>query len=62
VVALFPLAPATSTAAEQADTPESADTAEQQVFAALDAERERAATIDLAAGADVRLYRPRHTA
>jgi hypothetical protein len=36
--------------------------AESAVFALVDAERERAVTADLAAGADVRPYRARHTA
>jgi hypothetical protein len=61
VVALFPLdrmAPTTPVAASA----ESADTAEEQVFAALDAERQRETTADLAGGAGVRPYRPRHTA
>lgn len=62
VVTLFPLAMPSPAAALVADGVESADTAEQQVFASLDAEREQSATIDLAAGADVRPYRARHTA
>jgi hypothetical protein len=36
--------------------------AEAAVFAVVDAERERAVTAELAAGADVRTYRARHTA
>jgi hypothetical protein len=36
--------------------------AEAAVFALVDAERERAVTAELAAGADVRAYRARHTA
>jgi hypothetical protein len=55
VVALFPLASTGSS------TP-SADTAEEQVFSLVDAEREQAVTAELAAGADVRPYRARHTA
>lgn len=62
VVTLFPLATPAPAAAPAAAGPESADTAEQQIFAALDAEREQSATIDLAAGVDVRPYRARHTA
>jgi hypothetical protein len=62
VVTLFPLATPTPAPEPIADGPESADTAEQQVFAVLDAERERSVTIDLAAVADVRQYRARHTA
>lgn len=62
VVTLFPLASPVPAPIPVVDSPESADTAEQQVFAALDAEREQSVTIDLAAVADVREYRARHTA
>lgn len=55
VVTLLPLPAAAA--------PETVDvSAETQVFALLDAERERAVTAELAAGADVRPYRARHTA
>jgi hypothetical protein len=56
VVALLPLPPVASTA------PAPAGNAEMQVFALLDAERDQAVTAELAAGADVRPYRARHTA
>lgn len=65
VVTLFPLArtvPPQVADSPEASSPESADAVEQQVFAALDAERERSVTADLAVGAGVRPYRPRHTA
>ncbi|HET8616281.1 MAG TPA: hypothetical protein VFL94_12210 [Actinomycetales bacterium] len=57
VVTLFPLPP-TSTPA----VPASGETAEEQVFSLVDAEREEAVMAELAAGADVRPYRARHTA
>jgi hypothetical protein len=61
VVALFPLSqpPAAPTAPESTAA---ADSAEDKVFALVDAERERTATAELAGGADVRPYRARHTA
>lgn len=59
VVTLLPLAPAASPAPARGLVQGSAET---QVFALLDAERDRAVTAELAAGADVRPYRARHTA
>jgi hypothetical protein len=64
VVTLLPprvaSAPAGSTTGEASSV--SLLGAESAVFALVDAERERAVTAELAAGADVRQYRPRHTA
>jgi hypothetical protein len=63
VVTLFPLVPSTPSA--EAAEPVSASAtgaAEERVFAIVDAERELDATVDLAAGVDVRPYRARHTA
>ena len=60
VVALFPLPQALVAATPV--SPAAADSAEEKVFALVDAERERTATVDLAGGADVRPYRARHTA
>ena len=57
VVTLLPLPAAAAPRPETVDV-----SAETQVFALLDAERERAVTAELAAGADVRPYRARHTA
>lgn len=60
VVTLFPLPSGAPEAAPPGTS--AADTAEEQVFALVDAERERATTAELARGAEVRPYRPRHTA
>lgn len=59
VVTLLPLMPATSPVAGRTVADGSAET---QVFALVDAERERAVTAELAAGTAVRPYRARHTA
>jgi hypothetical protein len=56
VVSLLPL-PAATTAPRAA-----VDSAEMRVFDLVDAEREQQVTAALAAGADVRPYRARHTA
>jgi hypothetical protein len=58
VVALLPLA-ASATYRATSGSPVSPESA---VFALVDAERERAITAELAAGADARQYRARHTA
>ena len=67
VVTLLPLptvpaSASTATASTTTDGPVSLVSAEAAVFALVDAERERAATVELAAGVDVRRYSPRHTA
>jgi hypothetical protein len=59
VVTLLPLVPTTSPAPGRAVADNSVET---QVFALVDAERERAVTAELAAGTAVRPYRARHTA
>jgi hypothetical protein len=60
VVTLLPLVPAAASSAPGHEMAEAS--AETQVFALLDAEREREVTAELAAGVDVRPYRARHTA
>jgi hypothetical protein len=62
VVTLLPLPAATAPDTTPASDPTNPLSAEAAVFALVDAERERAVTAELAAGADVRPYRPRHTA
>jgi hypothetical protein len=59
VVTLLPLTATTTPAAGRTVADSSAET---QVFALVDAERERAVTAELAAGTSVRPYRARHTA
>jgi hypothetical protein len=59
VVTLLPLMPTTSPVAARTAADSSAET---QVFALVDAERERAVTAELAAGTAVRPYWARHTA
>jgi hypothetical protein len=59
VVTLMPLS---STASPAPGRTVTAGSAETQVFALVDAERERAVTAELAAGAAVQPYRARHTA
>jgi hypothetical protein len=59
VVSLLPLVPTTSPATDRTVADGSAET---QVFALVDAERERVVTAELAAGTAVRPYRARHTA
>jgi hypothetical protein len=62
VMLLPPRAASTPAAATTDDAVVDLRSAESAVFALVDAERERAVTADLAAGADVRPYRARHTA
>jgi hypothetical protein len=59
VITLFPL-PAAAASASPVVSP--AASAETRVFDLVDAEREQQVTAALAAGADVRPYRARHTA